>query len=48
MNQSNMQPPIPLGTILQNRYRIVKILGQGDLGAPIWQKTKGALMNCVP
>lgn len=27
-----MQPPIPVGTLLQNRYRIVKILGQGGFG----------------
>jgi serine/threonine protein kinase len=27
-----MQPPIPVGTVLQNRYRIIKILGQGGFG----------------
>jgi serine/threonine protein kinase len=27
-----MQPPIPVGTILQNRYRIINILGQGGFG----------------
>jgi len=27
-----MQPPIPIGTILQNRYRLLKILGQGGFG----------------
>lgn len=27
-----MQPPIPLQTVLQNRYRIIKILGQGGFG----------------
>ena len=27
-----MQPPISVGTLLQNRYRIVKILGQGGFG----------------
>ena len=27
-----MQPPITTGTILQNRYRIIKTLGQGGFG----------------
>lgn len=27
-----MQPPIPIGTILQNRYRLISILGQGGFG----------------
>jgi len=27
-----MQPAVPLGTVLQNRYRLVKILGQGGFG----------------
>jgi serine/threonine-protein kinase len=27
-----MQPPIPLGAVLQNRYRLTKILGQGGFG----------------
>ncbi len=27
-----MQPPIQLGTILQSRYRLIKILGQGGFG----------------
>lgn len=27
-----MQPPIPLSTVLQNRYRLIKILGQGGFG----------------
>lgn len=27
-----MQPPIPIGTILQNRYRLINILGQGGFG----------------
>jgi serine/threonine protein kinase len=27
-----MQPPIPLGTILQQRYRVTKVLGQGGFG----------------
>jgi serine/threonine protein kinase len=31
-NQSTMQPPIPVGTVLQNRYRIIQTLGQGGFG----------------
>lgn len=27
-----MQPPIPVGTILQDRYRVINILGQGGFG----------------
>ena len=27
-----MQPPIPLGTVLQQRYRVTKVLGQGGFG----------------
>lgn len=27
-----MQPPLPLGTILQNHYRLTKVLGQGGFG----------------
>ena len=27
-----MQPPIPLGTLLQQRYRVAKVLGQGGFG----------------
>jgi serine/threonine protein kinase len=27
-----MQPPIAIGTLLQNRYRLVNILGQGGFG----------------
>jgi serine/threonine protein kinase len=27
-----MQPPIPLGTMLQKRYRVTKVLGQGGFG----------------
>lgn len=27
-----MQPPIPIGTVLQNRYRLISILGQGGFG----------------
>ena len=31
-NQLRMQPPIPPGIMLQNRYRVTKILGQGGFG----------------
>jgi serine/threonine-protein kinase len=54
MNQSNMQPPIPLGTILQNRYRIVKILGQGGFGRTYLAEDQGrfnelcALKELIP
>ena len=27
-----MQPPLPTGTVVQNRYRLLKILGQGGFG----------------
>jgi serine/threonine-protein kinase len=27
-----MQPSIPIGTVLQNRYRLLKVLGQGGFG----------------
>ncbi|NJL78474.1 MAG: serine/threonine protein kinase, partial [Richelia sp. SM2_1_7] len=27
-----MQPPISADTVLQNRYKIIKILGQGGFG----------------
>ncbi len=30
--QTFMQPPIPTGTILQNRYRLINLLGQGGFG----------------
>jgi serine/threonine-protein kinase len=32
MNQPPIQPPLQLGTVLQNRYRIDRILGQGGFG----------------
>ncbi len=32
MNQSSFQPPLRLGTVLQSRYRVVKIIGQGGFG----------------
>ncbi|MEM0982293.1 MAG: serine/threonine-protein kinase, partial [Cyanobacteria bacterium P01_H01_bin.58] len=27
-----MQPPLPIGTLLQSRYRVVRLLGQGGFG----------------
>ena len=32
MNHSPLQPPLQLGTVLQNRYRVDRILGQGGFG----------------
>lgn len=32
MNQPPLQPPLQLGTVLQNRYRVNQILGQGGFG----------------
>uniref|UniRef100_A0ACD5GTE8 Protein kinase domain-containing protein n=1 Tax=Desertifilum tharense IPPAS B-1220 TaxID=1781255 RepID=A0ACD5GTE8_9CYAN len=36
-----MQPPIPIGTLLQNRYQILKILGQGGFGRTYLAEDKG-------
>jgi len=36
-----MQPPIPLGTILQNRYRLIKILGQGGMARTYLAEDQG-------
>ena len=32
MNQSSLQPPLRFGSILQSRYRVTTILGQGGFG----------------
>ncbi len=36
-----MQPPIPIGTILQNRYRLLSILGQGGFGRTYLAEDQG-------
>lgn len=36
-----MQPPIPIGTILQNRYRVLSILGQGGFGRTYLAEDQG-------
>lgn len=49
-----MQPPIPTGTILQNRYRLVSILGQGGFGRTYLAEDQGrfnercALKELIP
>lgn len=49
-----MQPPIPLGTVLQNRYRLIKILGQGGFGRTYLAQDQGrfnelcALKELIP
>lgn len=49
-----MQPPIPLGTVLQNRYRLIKILGQGGFGRTYLAEDQGrfnelcALKELIP
>jgi serine/threonine protein kinase len=36
-----MQPAIPMGTLLQNRYRIVQLLGQGGFGRTYLAEDQG-------
>lgn len=49
-----MQPPIPTGTILQNRYRLISILGQGGFGRTYLAEDQGrfneqcALKELIP
>lgn len=49
-----MQPPIPLGSVLQNRYRITQILGQGGFGRTYLAQDQGrfgelcALKELIP
>lgn len=41
VNYSAMQPSISLGTILQNRYRVLSILGQGGFGRTYLAEDQG-------
>ncbi|MEM6427432.1 MAG: serine/threonine-protein kinase, partial [Cyanobacteria bacterium P01_D01_bin.128] len=49
-----MQPPIAAGTVLQNRYRVVRLLGQGGFGRTYLAEDQGrfneacALKEFVP
>ena len=49
-----MRPPIPIGTILQNRYRILSVLGQGGFGRTYLSEDQGrfnelcALKELIP
>ncbi|MBD3559427.1 protein kinase, partial [Planktothrix sp. FACHB-1355] len=49
-----MQPPLPIGTVLQNRYRLAKILGQGGFGRTYLAQDQGrfnelcALKELIP
>jgi serine/threonine protein kinase len=36
-----MQPPLPIGTVLQNRYRLIEILGQGGFGRTYLAEDQG-------
>lgn len=36
-----MQPPIPVGTVLQNRYRLLSVLGQGGFGRTYLAEDQG-------
>ena len=36
-----MRPPIPVGTILQNRYRVLSVLGQGGFGRTYLAEDQG-------
>jgi serine/threonine-protein kinase len=36
-----MEPPIPSGTILQNRYHLLSVLGQGGFGRTYLAEDQG-------
>lgn len=36
-----MRPPLPIGTVLQNRYRILSVLGQGGFGRTYLAEDQG-------
>jgi len=43
-----MQPPLPPGTVLQNRYRLVNVLGQGGFGRTYLAEDLGRFQeHCV-
>ncbi len=49
-----MEPPIPSGTILQNRYHLLSVLGQGGFGRTYLAEDQGrfnepcALKELIP
>ena len=49
-----MQPPIANGTVLQNRYRLIQVLGQGGFGRTYLAEDRGrfnercALKELIP
>lgn len=40
-HRATMQPPLPPGTVLQNRYRILSLLGQGGFGRTYLAEDQG-------
>jgi len=41
-----MQPPIPAGTLLQNRYCLTKVIGQGGFGRTYLAQDQGRFNEC--